>query len=260
MRTTIADAGELQKHISRTYFSLRLGMGLLAVALPLALWLVGRFADHETLRCSMSAYYYSPTMRDKLVGILCAIGLFLYLYKGFSKQENWALNVAGAFAILIALVPTSPECEGGKPFSAHEAFAILFFLAIAYVCLFRAADTLSLIRDEQKAERLRAVYRGLGILMIASPLLAVALAQSLQPGSPRRSLVFFVEAVAVWTFAAYWLVKSREMSATDAEKLALERQLKPASPPPAGVERKPGRLVQIASDDVTELDSNRPAM
>jgi hypothetical protein len=258
MRAKLADAEDLQKHISGTYFSLRLGMGLLAVALPLALWLGGRFADHEALRCSMSAYYYSPTMRDKFVGILCAIGLFLYLYKGFSRQENWALNIAGAFALLIALVPTSPDCEGGKQFSAHEAFAILFFLAIAYVCLFRAADTLSLIRDAQKAERLRTLYRGLGVLMIASPLVAAVLAQSLQPRSPRRSLVFFVETVAVLTFAAYWLVKSRELSATDAEKLALERQLKPASPPPAGAEHPPGKLVQIASDDVTQLDSNRP--
>jgi hypothetical protein len=255
MRTDGADADDLQKHISGTYFSLRLGIGLLAVALPLALWLGGRFADHEALRCSMSAYYFSPTMRDKFVGILCAIGLVLYLYKGFRRQENWALNVAGAFAVGIALVPTSPDCVG-KGITLHGLFAIFFFVAIAYVSIFRAADTLSLIRDTRKAERLRAIYRGLGVLMVASPLFAVALAQSLQPGSPKASLVFFVETVAVLTFAAYWFVKSRELSATDAEKLALERKLKPASPPPAGVERAPGDLVQIASDDATPpLDS-----
>lgn len=256
MRTTNADADDLQKHISGTYFSLRLGIGVLAVALPLALWLGGRFVDHEALRCSMSAYYYSPAMRDKFVGLLFAIGLFLYLYKGFSRQENWALNVAGALAIGIALVPTGADCEGAKGTTLHDIFAILFFVAIGYVAVFRAADTLSLIRDTRKAGRLRALYRGLGILMVASPLVAVVLAQSLQPGSPKRSLVFFVETVAVLTFAAYWLVKSRELSATDAEKLALERKLKPASPLPAGVEGAPGDLVQIAADDATPpLDS-----
>lgn len=257
MRTTNADAEDLRKHISGTYFSLRLGIGLLAAALPLALWLGGRFADNEALRCSMSAYYYSPAMRDKFVGLLCAIGLFLYLYKGFSRQENWALNVAGALAVGIALVPTGPDCEGAKGTTLHDIFAILFFLAIGYVAVFRAADTLSLIRDTRKAERLRALYRGFGILMVASPLVAVVLAQSLQPGSPRRSLVFFVETVAVLTFATYWLVKSRELSATDAEKLALEGKLKTAPPPPPGVERAPGDLVQIAADDaIPPLDSN----
>ena len=260
MRTAGANEKDLQKHISGTYFSLRLGIGLLAVALPLALWLGGRFADHEALRCSMSAYYYSPAMRDKFVGLLCAIGLFLYLYKGFSRQENWALNVAGALAVGIALVPTSPECEGGKGIALHGLFAILFFVAIAYVAVFRAADTLSLIRDTRRAKRLRAFYRGLGVLMVASPLVAVVLAQSLQPGSPGSSRVFFVETVAVLTFAAYWLVKSRELSVTDAAKLAIEGQLKPAPPPLAGVERPPGNLVQIASDDaIPPLDSTRGA-
>lgn len=254
MRTQGANADDLQKHISGTYFSLRLGMGLLAVALPLALWLGGWIGDGEGLRCSMSAYYFSPTMRDKFVGFLCAIGLFLYLYKGFSRQENGALNVAGAFAVLIALVPTSSDCEGGKGIGAHGVFAILFFIAIAYVSIFRAADTLSLIKDPQKAERLRKLYRVLGVLMVVSPLAAVILAESLQPGSP-GSRVFLVETFAVLTFATYWLVKSWELSATDAEKLALERKLKPASEPPAGVERSPGKLIQITADEVMRLDS-----
>lgn len=258
MRPHGADADDLQKHISGTYFSLRVGMGVLAVALPLALWLGGRIGDNEALRCSMSAYYFSPTMRDKFVGLLCAIGLFLYLYKGFSRHENWALNIAGVFAVLIALVPTSPDCVGGNAIGLHGVFAVLFFIAIAYVSVFRAADTLSLIKDPREAERLRKVYRGLGVLMVVSPLVAVVLASSLHPGSPKRSLIFFVETVAVLTFAAYWLVKSRELNATDAEKLALERQLQPASPPPTGVERPPGKLVQIAADEVLRLDSSLP--
>jgi hypothetical protein len=255
MQAQGANADDLQKHISGTYFSLRLGMGLLAVALPLALWVGGWIGDGEGLRCSMSAYYFSPTMRDKFVGFLCAIGLFLYLYKGFSRQENWALNAAGAFAVLIALVPTSSDCEGDKGFGAHGLFAILFFIAIAYVAIFRAADTLSLIKDPQKAERMRNLYRVLGVLMVVSPLAAAILAESLQPGSPGSSRVFFIETFAVLTFAAYWLVKSRELSATDAEKLALERKLKQASPPPADVPHPPGKLVQIAADDVMRLDS-----
>ena len=95
MRAPEADAAQLQRHMSGTYFSLRVGMGVLAAALPPLLWLGGRLGDGEPLRCSMSAYYYSATMRDTFVGTLVAVGVFLYLYKGFSRQENWALNLAG---------------------------------------------------------------------------------------------------------------------------------------------------------------------
>jgi hypothetical protein len=125
---------------------------------------------------------------------------------------------------------------------------VLFFLAIAYVCVFRAADTLSLVRDARTAARLRAVYRGLGALMVVSPAVAAVLAVALQPGGRGRSVVFFVEALAVFTFAAYWLIKSQELRATDAERLALERKLQPASRPAPVAARAPGCLVQIEPD------------
>lgn len=241
----------LQRHMAGTYFALRIGMGVLAAALPPLLWLGGRLRDGEPLRCSMSAYYWSAAMRDTFVGALVAIGAFLYLYKGFSRQENWALNLAGVLAVGIAMVPTGSRCgEGnGISLSLHGTFAIFFFLSIAYVCVFRASDTLSLIRDTRRADRFRTAYRTVGVLMIVSPALAAVFDVALQPGSRGSSLVFLVEAFAVFTFAAYWLVKSREMSETDAELLALDQKLKRVSTPkPVGV-RSPGELVQIEPDD-----------
>lgn len=249
MRLSHADAGELQRHMAGTYFALRIGMGALAAALPVLLWLGGRLLDREPLRCSMSAYYYSPAMRDTFVGSLVAIGVFLYLYKGFSRQENWALNLAGALAVGIAMRPTTPRCdEGTGMFTVHGTFALLFFLSIAYVCLFRASDTLSLVRDTRRARRLRAVYRALGALMIVSPAIAAAVGAVLRPGSSQSSVLFFVETFAVLTFAAYWLAKSREMSATDAERLALERKLQPAMHAKPADGRSPGELVQVEPD------------
>jgi hypothetical protein len=248
MRPSYADAGELQRHMAGTYFALRIGMGVLAAALPLLLWLGGRFIDREPLRCSMSAYYYSPAMRDTFVGVLVATGVFLYLYKGFSRQENWALNLAGALAVGIAMRPTTPQCGDGGLFTLHGTFAILFFLSIAYVCLFRASDTLSLIRDARRARRLRAVYRALGVLMVVSPAIAAALSAILRSGANESSALFLVEAFAVLTFAAYWITKSREMSVTDAELLALERKLQPATHPKPANTRSPGRLVQVEAE------------
>ncbi len=254
MRASDADAGEFQKHMSGTYFSLRMGMGLLAVALPLLLWLGGWLYDREPLRCSMSAYYHSQAMRDLFVGSLVAIGMFLYLYKGFSRQENWALNLGGALAIGIAMVPTGPLCgEAAGPFTLHGTFAVLFFLSIAYVCIFRASDTLSLIRDAGKAATFRTAYRVFGALMVVSPVIAAALAFALQGGRRGSSLVFYVEALAVFTFAAYWLTKSAELSATDAERLALERKLQPISHAKPAVKSGPGIMLQIAPEETDDI-------
>ena len=249
MPSSRTDAVDLQKRITGAYFSLRLGMGLLAAILPPTLWLGGWFGDHEPLRCSMSSYYYSPVMRDKFVGILCAIGVFLYLYKGFSRQENWALNFAGALAVGIAMVPTTPSCAGG--YTLHSVFALFFFLSISYVCVFCASDTLSMIRNTRTAERLRDLYRTYGVVMLASPLIAVWISRTLQPGS-EHSKLFFIESIAVLTFAAYWLTKSWELRVTDADLLGAEGKVMLAPKAPKSVKRAPGRLVQIEpeSDDV----------
>jgi hypothetical protein len=240
-------AAELQAHMARTYFSLRVGMGAIGAALPWLLWLGGRLVDHAGLRCSMSAYYYSPAMRDTFVGALVTIGAFLYLYKGFSPQENRALNLGGAFAVGVAMIPTRPGCMAGV--SLHGTLAALFFLCVAYVCIFRAADTLSLVRDARRAARFRTIYRLLGVAMIVLPAAAAALTVLVEPRTPERPLVFFVEAAAVSTFAAYWLVKSREMAITNAEQLAVERKLKVSPKSPAVRRPSPGRVVHVEPDD-----------
>ena len=256
MRRAESTPGSLQQHMTGTYFSLRLGMGLIAVLLPIALWLGGSLFGDEPLRCSMSAYYHSVVMRDVFVGALVATGACLYLYKGFSTKENVALNLAGALAVGIALVPTGTRCgDEAKEVSAHTVFAVLFFVTIAYVAIFRAKDTLWLIRDTARAARYRHTYRLLGAGMVVSPLVAVAIALVFHPSREDRPLIFFIEALAVWFFAAFWLVKRRELKETEADRLALERTLQVSTQEIEGkVER--GALIQVAPDD--EMDAAPP--
>ena len=169
-------------------------------------------------------------MGDVFVGALVSIGVFLYLYKGFSTKENWALNTAGMLAVAIALVPTNAT---GEPHSTrsttHIVFAILFFLCIAYVAIFQASGTLSLIDDPKRRQNYQRIYRLLGLGMAASPFVAIVLAYLFNPDSGARSLKLFFEVLSVWMFAAYWLVKSSEISETGAERLALEGRIE-ASP------------------------------
>jgi hypothetical protein len=213
---------ELRKHVEATYFSLRIGMAVIAFAFPVLLAGGAWIGWHVPLQDSMSAYYYAGNgaVRDWFVGVLVAIGAFLYLYKGFSPAENYALNLAGIFAVGIAVVPMQWACRPAcSPVSVHGVCAVLFFLCIAYVCLFRASDTLALLSDPRKIRHYHRTYRTLGVVMVASPLAAFVVSGLLGRSS---SAVFFIEAFAVWSFAAYWLAKSLEMRATSAERLALE--------------------------------------
>ncbi len=204
---------ELQEHIAATYFSLRIGMLLLGSLLPVMLVAGGLLLEPNAgIRTSLSDYYLSP-LRDVFVGVLVAIGAFLVLYRGFSSAEDRAFDLAGACAIGAALVPAGAIL--------HAIFAIAFFLCVAYVALFRAGDTLHLIKDGDRRRRYRQVYRILGALMVVLPLAAAFLGWLLL----RSWLVLVVELVAVWVFGGYWAVKSREFALTHADQRAAAGEL-----------------------------------
>lgn len=236
---------DLQKHIHGAYHNLRIGIALIGAALPVLLWLREQIPEGSPLRGSMSVYYYSDVSRDILIGALCAVGVFLYLYKGYGTAENIALNLAGVFAILIALFPTTdPDAAQRPAITVHIVSAALFFICIAYVALFRSADTLALMRDTKQARAMQRSYRLIGIGMLISPIAAMVLSRLLQP----ESLVFFVEALAVWLFAAYWLLKTWEIRRTNAERLALAGKLVHVP----GDNRRPGSVGRVVQVEPTE--------
>src|SRR5262245_50280910 len=162
----VVEPTSLQEHVLGTYFNLRVGITVLAIIFLLMLALVGLILG-VPLQGSMSAYYWavptapscspmpalwpSGSLRNEFVGILIAVSAFLYLYKGFSRSENIALNLAGIFGVVVALVPTHwPPCEASAAVNVHSTAAVLFFLCIAYVSVFRAGDSLSLIEDPDR--------------------------------------------------------------------------------------------------------------
>jgi len=225
---------DIQKHITSTYISLRFGLVVIAIAFPLVLWIGGLLRDSPGLRGSMSAYYQS-SMRDWFVGALFAIGACLYLYKGFTPKENRLLNLAAVFAVGVAIFPmdwppknwpppgwpNEPICKTFTAGNMHGTCAVLAFLCIALVCWFCASDTLSLLKGQKRIKKYRRIYFWLGIAMLVSPLVAVVLNFTLG----QSSYLFFAELTAMYVFAAYWLVKSREIAATNAEQKALMNEL-----------------------------------
>jgi hypothetical protein len=220
-------SNKLQANILSTYFTLRMGIVVLSVALPLILYFGGVwFGGIPYLGSSMSAYYgeNGGTLRNWLVGILWAVGAFLYLYKGFSVLENVLLNLAGAFAIGIAMAPCNcwRGAVGGSN-KIHGVVAVSFFLAMAAVCLLCARETLSLLPTTAQQDAFKRRYRIIGVVLLLSPLAAVAASYVLDQ---HPNYKFFIEAFGVWSFAYYWWTKSREFTITSAEKRAVCGELK----------------------------------
>lgn len=243
------DADELQRHMLGTYFGLRIGLIVTGVALPLIVLFAGGILHHVWLKPSISDYYHPGpqalhffTTRDFFVGGLFAAAACLYLYKGFSTRENVALNLAGVFACFVALLPTGAgdDDQGVIPV-LHGTSAVLFFLCIAYVSLFHSRDTLRLLPPDRRAYFAKR-YVWTALALIASPLIAVVLSFTIE--GRFRALVFWVEACAVWAFAYYWYVKTREMRESRAEKRGLDAELErkpvPVTPSAAVAATGPG--------------------
>jgi len=210
--------------VATSYVILRNGIGVLGLAFPVVL-IAG--AGLDNVQASLSAYYHfnavepgkfgAGTMRDAFVGMLCAIGAFLFFYRGHSLQEDLALNVAGIAAVLVAMVPMDWPVDGALEASAsariHSLSAIIFFVMIAYVCVFRARDTLCLMDDLAARRFFEGIYLLLGLLMLATPAAVMAL-ELFAPNAQNGFATLIVEVAGVFVFAAFWLVKSWEIGSS----------------------------------------------
>lgn len=209
-----------------TYRTLRIGLAILAISFPIVLALGAYLRAGLPLAGSISEYYHyfdpikqeygKGVMRDLLVGLLFAQAALLYAYKGFTKLEDYALNIASFAAAGLALFPMRwPAPSAFDPFSPHGVFAGVFFVSIAYVCIWRAKDTLHLIVDETLRKKFTRIYKLLGAAMIVLPAIIWGL---LYFDPLKKSVIFFIEAGSIYTFATYWLVKSYEAKLSGLDK------------------------------------------
>jgi hypothetical protein len=204
---------EAENALVISFLALRKAIGLLGIALPLAVSL-GAFIVFQTgLQGSLSDYYYTGT-RDVFVGTLWAIGFFLLSYKGYERADAIAGNLGCVFAIGISLFPTVPDVNpsAAAPWIgyAHAGFTVLFFSTLIYfsLCLFTKTDP-SKPPTKKKLQR-NMVYRVCGytmavcILLIGvNYLLKNTGASALQKYHP----VFWLEALAIEAFGISWLIK-----------------------------------------------------
>jgi hypothetical protein len=151
-------------------------------------------------------------MRNVFVGIMCAIGVFLWSYKGYDWRDAVAGTITAVCAIGIALFPIAPDTGATASQitigDIHTALAAVFFLTLAYfaLVLFRKTSPdvppthMKLVRNK--------VYTVCGYTILAAIAL-IAVVYSLPADSPMMaaSPVFWLESAACIAFGISWFVK-----------------------------------------------------
>ncbi len=200
-----------------SYLTLRKTIGLLGTAFPFVVSLGALIFFETGIQNSISSYYHTG-MRDVFVGTLCVIGFFLLSYRGYERTDNIAGDFACAFAVGVALFPTTPDraASVGTDFIGyvHLIFAVLFFLTLIYfsLCLFTKTDP-SEQPSRRKLQRNK-IYKACGYAMSICILLIVI--YSLLPNEVASQVevyapVFWLEAIAVVAFGISWLTKGETL-------------------------------------------------
>ena len=200
-----AIARALRKKAVSSYLWLCLGIGVVALMLPVLLVVFGDEGPHY----SISHYYYGGDMaRNILVGSLCATGVFMFLNQGLSIAENWILNIGGLAAISVAMNPMD-EVQANSTFGTHEASAIVFFVCLAIVAVVFSRTRLDHIIYPPYRRLFARAYTVAGVVMIGMPAAIAALRWP--SGSDGESdWIFWAECFGIWAFAFYWFVKTHE--------------------------------------------------
>jgi len=198
-----------------SYLVLRRAIGIIGMALPLVLAVGKLLAGYPGVQSSVSGYYYT-VMRDVFVGSLCAIAVFLLSYRGYEHRDDLAGDLACAFALGVALCPTTPDVNAAPRDKVlgglHVVFAAAFFSTLAYfsLVLFRKTDP-SRAPTLQKLRR-NVVYTLCGYTILACIAL-IGVMGLLPADSPVMELhpVFWLEATAIVAFGVSWLIKGETM-------------------------------------------------
>jgi hypothetical protein len=191
-----------------SYMGLRRAVGVIGLALPIAL-LVGKpLLDGGGMQGSISAYYYTG-MRNYFVGTLCALAVFLFSYR-YAPHDNFLSNIASVFALGVVFFPTTPRGEDttwtGR---VHVVSALSFFLTLAVFAYF--VFTRPPLPKEQLEPRKRTrnkIYRACGLIIVVclalAPLLDLVLSDAVRD---QIHPLFWLESIAVWAFSFSWMVK-----------------------------------------------------
>ena len=191
-----------------SYLTLRRVVGVLGVLLPVILAIGAVVLGESTgLRDSISAYYDDTVMRGVFVGVLFAIGVFLFSYIGYDLADNIAGDLACLFALGAALFPASGS--GGVRI-IHLLSATGLFLTLSYFSLILFTKT----GGDTTLEKLtrNKIYRVCGVIMLTCiALIAIYLTFLKKTSIADIKPVFWLESLALWAFGVSWFIKGETL-------------------------------------------------
>lgn len=198
-----------------SYVGVRRAIGISGLLLPVLLGPVGWLIYGIPFQDNMS-YYYHTEMRDVFVGTLCAIGIFLFCYRGIDGIENWTANLGCISALGVALFPmdanSDPLMQRSWTGFAHSFFGGVFFLTLSLYSLFHLPRSRPTQPEPHQKQR-DFIYRTSGIVILLSLAAMGAYLFLLPPDQTRLwnkyNALFWLEWIALWAFAAAWLTKGR---------------------------------------------------
>jgi Protein of unknown function (DUF998) len=201
-----------------SYLTLRKAVGCLGALLPFVLALGAILLSDkgfdEGVQATVSDYYHTP-MRDVFVGVMCAIGVFLFSYKGYNWFDNLTGNLASLSAIGMALLPTDPASKTTTTVGRiHIACAATFFLTLIVFSLFLFTRHAKGETPTPRKRQRNRVYIACGLIM----LLCIAAIAAYLFGPPQQTArfdpykpIFWLESTAIVAFGVSWLTKGQAL-------------------------------------------------
>jgi hypothetical protein len=188
-------------------------IGYIGFVLPFLLILIAVIRDGiERWRSldSISAYYYTGAVAA-FVGMLVALALFLFTYRGYHNKYNradrWAAKAAAGAALVVAFFPTAaPVGVSALPWwtpttgVVHHAAAVVLFTMFALFALWLFRLTAEGEQPMADKRRRNKIYLFCGIVIV------VCIAWAGFNGLKGRP-IFWPESIALIAFALSWLVK-----------------------------------------------------
>jgi len=207
-----------------TFKVLRRAVGWLGITLPIVLSIGLYCINCCCIQDSISQYYYTR-MGCYLTGTLCAVGLFLFAYKGYpGENDNKWCNFAAVCAFGVAFIPmkltkddeSCSDCivffsQGLDCFRVmHYISAALFFITLAYLSYFKFTKSKNeVVRKGEKKYSRNILYRTCGIIIFLCILVLFAylIMGKVKPCFKINTLTFWMETIMLLAFGTSWLVK-----------------------------------------------------
>jgi len=189
-----------------SYTTLRRVVGLLGVALPIIVAIVGFVVmGWWRFEPTISDYYAIDSARNAFEGTLFTIAWFLFTYRGFDWRDRTTGIFACVFALGVALVPCTVPAVANYHYLAAGG---LFIALTIFALLFRQSRGL-MTPEKQTRNRIYLACAIVMMICIATlGLFKASLEGTVWLGIPA---VYALETLALWAFGVSWFIKGETL-------------------------------------------------